>query len=109
MTQAKSEGINNFVFNVKLPVHKKSNLLQKTKDEQVKYLANCKNVFSTGAMWMTLGFKLMCACATIQAQVQLLDDKAAAVMEVEEKRPKNFCLNFEKADASLHSYKSGVS
>ncbi len=68
----------------------------------MKSLAECKNAFCTGAVWMALSFKLMGTCATIQAQIQQLGHEATAVMEVEEKRAKNFCLNFKKAQASYH-------
>ncbi len=92
---------------MELPVHKKSNLLQKTTEEQVKSLADCKNGFqhlcNVDDTWFQVDGR---TCAMIQAQVQQLGDKAAAVMEVDKKR-KNFYLNFEKAKASFYLYVSG--
>ncbi len=69
----------NFVFNAELPIHKKSSMLQKTQDEQVKSLVERKGAFTAEGRRMTLGFRLMGLKATIQAQVaQIEQEKAAA-------------------------------
>lgn len=66
-TVTKSVGIIDIVFDKEIPMYKKSNSLQRTKDEQVKSLVRRKNAFSACALWMTLGFKLMGLQATCQA------------------------------------------
>lgn len=76
--EVRESGINDFVFNTKITVHKKSALLQKTKDDLVESLVECKNAFSADNLWMVLGFHLMVFIATCQAQVeQIQADKVA--------------------------------
>ncbi len=54
--EVRSHGINEFVFNAQISVYRKSDLLQRTEDEQVKLIVKRKNAFSDGGLWMALGF-----------------------------------------------------
>ncbi len=102
------EGIDEFVFNKELPVFKKSVLLQKTEDEQVKSLVERKQAFSAGGIWMTLGFKLMGSNATIRAQCGQIEQEKAATIKSVEKKEEDLRVKVEKADASFQLYKSGA-
>mmetsp|Transcript_19916 Transcript_19916/g.40199 ORF Transcript_19916/g.40199 Transcript_19916/m.40199 type:complete len:160 (-) Transcript_19916:193-672(-) len=105
--KAKSEGINDFVFNAELPIHKKSSMLQKTEDEQVKSLVERKGAFSAGGLWMTLGFQLMGSKATIRAQVAQIEQEKAAAKKSVKKKADEMKLKVEKADESFRMFKSG--
>ncbi len=52
-------GISDFIFNAKISMYKKILLHQKTNDEQVIFLVTRKHAFSTGGLWMAIGFQLM--------------------------------------------------
>ena len=82
-----------FVFNAKLPACKKHAILQKTEDEQVKYLVETKGAFSTGAQWCTFGFKLLGSRAIIRAQrlqleAERKDSKEARATKLGDKKAK---------------------
>ncbi len=61
-SQAQLIGLNSIVFNEELPETKKSTILQKTEDKQVKLLVICKNA--------ALGFELMGSKANCQCSGQ---------------------------------------
>ncbi len=88
-------------------MYKKSALLQKTKDEQVKLLVECKNAFSAGGLWMALGFQLMGSKATVRAQMEQIKSKKAAATVTKAKKDKAMRDRVEKADASFQLIKSG--
>ena len=61
-------GINSFVFNSQIPVHKKHPIMQKTEDEQVEELVSGKKAFSAGGQWATIGVEMIGSRAIIRAQ-----------------------------------------
>mmetsp|Transcript_5727 Transcript_5727/g.11705 ORF Transcript_5727/g.11705 Transcript_5727/m.11705 type:complete len:257 (+) Transcript_5727:481-1251(+) len=104
--EAKQIGLNDFVFDVELPVHKKSALLQKTENEQVKSLVERKSAFSAGGIWMALGFQLMGSQATVRVQLQQIELEKAAAARTTAKKAKDLRVKVEKAESSFQLYKS---
>ena len=95
-------GLNESVFNVKLPVHKKKASLQKSEEEQVAELVKKKGAFKAGAQWCTLGFTLMGSRAIIKAQaVQLQEESANKKKKQGEKDDKVY----KRVDDALNAYK----
>ena len=72
---AGKEGINSFLLNFKLPVHKNETLV-KTKYEQVADLLKGKSAFTPGGQWCTLGFILLGSHAILRAQKEQLNIEA---------------------------------
>ncbi len=95
------------MFNVEIPVHKKSTLLQKTEDEQVMLLVERKSAFSARGIWMALGFQSMGAKATVRAQLQQIELEKAAVTRTTAKKVEDLRVKVEKAEALFQLYKWG--
>ena len=68
-------GINSFLFNSKLPVHKNERLV-KTKDEQAAALLKGEFVFVSVGQWCTLEFTFLESCAIPRAQKNQLKMEA---------------------------------
>ncbi len=101
-------GINNFVFNNEIPVYKKSALLEKTEDNQVKSPVAQTNAFSAGRLWMAHGFQLMGSWATCQAQVEQIQADKVAAWAIATKKANELRDRVEKAVALSDSFKSGA-
>ncbi len=78
--------MNDFIVNAKIPVYKKSFLHQKPEDEQLNSLVTRKNAFSTGGLWMVLGFQLMGSSSTTCAQLAQIEQDNIAATEAREKK-----------------------
>ncbi len=105
--EVRSHGINEFVFNARIPVYRKSDLLQRTEDEQVKSIVKRKNAFTAGGLWMALGFQLMGSRATTRAQVQQLEEEKKAATQTAAKKVEDLRVKVEKAEAAFKLYKAG--
>jgi hypothetical protein len=98
-------GVNSFVFNSKLPVHKHRALIT-TEDEQVKALLAGKSAFSAGGQWCTMGFALLGCNAILRAQKEQIKIEAQG-NEVQRVKDKNKATaKLEKAQASLDKFTS---
>ena len=74
----KEHGVNAFVFDSKLPVHKNHALI-KTEDEQVAALLMGRSAFSAGGQWCKLGLALLGSSAILRAQKEQMKIVAKGV------------------------------
>ncbi len=95
-------------MHAELSIHKKSSVLQKTEDKQVKSLVERKGAFTAEGHRMTLGFRLMGLKATIQAQVAQIEQEKAATKKTAKKKADKMKLKVEKVDESFCLWKSGA-
>ena len=107
-TKVTDSGINGFVFNAHIPVHKKHPITQKLEDEQVKELVDNKKAFSAGGQWATLGLQLMGSTAIIRAQKMQLERDEAGGRASAAKKLAGQIDKINKAQAALLMFRSNT-
>ncbi len=87
-------------------MYRKSALLQKTKDVQVKLLVKYMNAFSAGGIWMVLGYWLMGYEATVHAQVEKIKTEMVEGTKTKAKKEKDMREEVEQALALFELFNS---
>jgi len=108
--KVKKHGINSFVFNSKIPVHKKHPIMQKTEDEQVEELVEGKKAFSASGQWewatigvALIGSRAICRAQRIQMQREVAGGKKDKLKKLKERMEK-----VNKAQEALTMFRSRV-
>ena len=104
--KVKGKGLNEFVFNAKLPFVRKNARLEKTKQEQIQSLVKNKGAFSAGAQWCNVGLELLGAEAVVTAQLEQLDSDAKKVANAAAKKATQSENKLKKAEDAVKVFKS---
>ena len=104
-TKVKERGLNDFVFNAKLPVARKNEFLEKTEKHQIKALVENKGAFSARAQWCHVGVQLLGSEAVATAQLEQLTMEQEKAKKAAAKKATDKEKKILKARAALEVFK----
>ena len=103
--KVKGKGLNDFVFNARLPIARENKFLQKTQKEQIRALVENKGAFSAGGQWCHIGVQLLGSEAVTAAQMEKLAIEQRKTAAAAERKATEKEKKVTKARAALQSFK----